>query len=78
MEAGEEYVRQLRLRDLGGIIVVDFIDMNLMKTATWCSSTFRKELSKDRTKTYLVEISRLGLVEMTRRNVSEGVRKIMT
>ena len=78
MEAAEEVVRQLRLRDLGGIIVVDFIDMNLMKNRDMVLEHFRKELSKDRTKTYLVEISPLGLVEMTRQNVSEGVREILT
>ncbi|MCW2974678.1 MAG: ribonuclease [Thermoleophilia bacterium] len=78
MEAAEEVVRQLRLRDIGGIIVVDFIDMNLMKNRDMVLEHFRKELSKDRTKTYLVEISPLGLVEMTRQNVSEGVREILT
>ncbi|MCW2925104.1 MAG: RNAse, partial [Thermoleophilia bacterium] len=78
MEAAGEVVRQLRLRDLGGIIVVDFIDMNLMKNRDAVLEHFRKELSKDRTKTYLVEISPLGLVEMTRQNVSEGVREILT
>ncbi len=78
MEAAEEVVRQLRLRDIGGIIVVDFIDMNLMKNRDAVLEHFRKELSKDRTKTYLVEISPLGLVEMTRQNVSDGVREILT
>jgi ribonuclease G len=78
MEAAEEIVRQLRLRDIGGIIVVDFIDMNLMKNRDSVLEHFRKELSKDRTKTYLVEISPLGLVEMTRQNVSYGVREILT
>ncbi|MCW2955597.1 MAG: RNAse, partial [Thermoleophilia bacterium] len=78
MEAAEEVVRQLRLRDLGGIIVIDFIDMNQMKNRDAVLEHFRKELSKDRTKTYLVEISPLGLVEMTRQNVSEGVREILT
>jgi ribonuclease G len=78
MEAAEEIVRQLRLRDIGGIIVVDFIDMNMMKNRDAVLEHFRKELSKDRTKTYLVEISPLGLVEMTRQNVSDGVREILT
>ncbi len=52
--------------------------MNLMKNRDAVLEHFRKELSKDRTKTYLVEISPLGLVEMTRQNVSEGVREILT
>ncbi|MCZ4496925.1 MAG: ribonuclease, Rne/Rng family, partial [Thermoleophilia bacterium] len=60
------------------IIVIDFIDMNQMKNRDAVLEHFRKELSKDRTKTYHVEISPLGLVEMTRQNVSEGVREILT
>jgi ribonuclease G len=68
LEAADEVVRQLRLRDIGGIIVIDFIDM----------ARARKSLDEDRTKTYVVEISPLGLVEMTRQNVTEGVREILT
>lgn len=78
LEAAEEVVRQLRLRDIGGIIVIDFIDMARARNRDAVLKTLRKALAEDRTKTYVVEISPLGLVEMTRQNVTEGVREIMT
>src|SRR3954451_2377843 len=78
LEAADEVVRQLRLRDIGGIIVIDFIDMSRTRNRDAVLKTLRKALDEDRTKTYVVEISPLGLVEMTRQNVTEGVREIMT
>jgi ribonuclease G len=78
LEAAEEVVRQLRLRDIGGIIVIDFIDMARARNRDAVLKTLRKSLDEDRTKTYVVEISPLGLVEMTRQNVTDGVREIMT
>ncbi len=78
LEAAEEVVRQLRLRDIGGIIVIDFIDMSRTRNRETVLKTLRKALEEDRTKTYVVEISPLGLVEMTRQNVTEGVREILT
>ncbi len=78
LEAAEEVVRQLRLRDIGGIIVIDFIDMARARNRDTVLKTLRKSLDEDRTKTYVVEISPLGLVEMTRQNVTDGVREIMT
>jgi ribonuclease G len=78
LEAAEEAVRQLRLRDIGGIIVIDFIDMARARNRDAVLKTLRKALDEDRTKTYVVEISPLGLVEMTRQNVTEGVREILT
>ena len=78
LEAAEEVVRQLRLRDIGGIIVIDFIDMSRARNRDAVLKTLRKALDEDRTKTYVVEISPLGLVEMTRQNVTEGVREILT
>jgi len=78
LEAAEEAVRQLRLRDIGGIIVIDFIDMARARNRDTVLKTLRKSLDEDRTKTFVVEISPLGLVEMTRQNVTEGVREIMT
>ncbi len=78
VEAAEETVRQLRLRDIGGIIVIDFIDMAKAKNRDQVLQTLRKSLDEDRTKTYVVEVSPLGLVEMTRQNVTEGVREILT
>jgi ribonuclease G len=78
LEAADEVVRQLRLRDIGGIIVIDFIDMSRARNRDAVLKTLRKALDGDRTKTYVVEISPLGLVEMTRQNVTEGVREILT
>ena len=78
LEAAEEVVAQLRLRDIGGIIVIDFIDMSRARNRDAVLKTLRKALDEDRTKTYVVEISPLGLVEMTRQNVTEGVREILT
>ncbi len=78
LEAVKEVVRQLRLRDIGGIIVIDFIDMANPKNRATVEEALRTELERDRTKTYVVEISPLGLVEMTRQNVTDGPREIMT
>jgi ribonuclease G len=74
----KEVVRQLRLRDIGGIIVIDFIDMANPKNRATVEGALRTELERDRTKTYVVEISPLGLVEMTRQNVTDGPRESMT
>jgi ribonuclease G len=78
LEAVKEVVRQLRLRDIGGIIVIDFIDMANPKNRAAVEEALRTELERDRTKTYVVEISPLGLVEMTRQNVTDGPRELMT
>jgi ribonuclease G len=78
LEAAEEVVNQLRLRDIGGIIVIDFIDMARARNRDAVMKTLRKALDEDRTKTFTAEISKLGLVEMTRQNVTEGVREIMS
>jgi ribonuclease G len=78
LEAVKEVVRQLRLRDIGGIIVIDFIDMASPKNRAAVESALGEELERDRTKTYVVEISPLGLVEMTRQNVTDGPREVMT
>jgi ribonuclease G len=78
LEAADEVVRQLRLRDIGGIIVIDFIDMARARNRDAVLKTLRAQLSEDRTKTYTAEISPLGLVEMTRQNVTDGVREILT
>jgi ribonuclease G len=78
LEAVKEVVRQLRLRDIGGIIVIDFIDMANPKNRASVEEALQRELERDRTKTYVVEISPLGLVEMTRQNVTDGPREILT
>ncbi len=77
-EAAEEAVRQLRLRDIGGIIVIDFIDMARASNRDKVLKTMRKALDADKSKSYVVEVSPLGLVEMTRQNVTDGVREILT
>ncbi len=72
-------MRQLRLRDIGGIIVIDFIDMaRAREPRRGLKTRCAKSSSADRTKTYVVEISPLGLVEMTRQNVTDGAREILT
>ena len=73
LEAAEEIARQLRLRDIGGIIVIDFIDMESQKKQQNLLNKFKYELAKDKTRTQVFEISRLGLVEMTRKNVAAGL-----
>ncbi len=73
LEAAEEIARQLRLRDIGGIIVIDFIDMESTKKQQNLLNKFKQELAKDKTRTQVFEISRLGLVEMTRKNVAAGL-----
>ena len=78
LEAAEEVVNQLRLRDIGGIIVIDFIDMTHARNRDEVMKTLRRALDEDRTKTSTAEMSRLGLVEMTRQNVTEGLREIMS
>ncbi|MEO7442177.1 MAG: Rne/Rng family ribonuclease, partial [Acidimicrobiales bacterium] len=73
LEAAEEVARQLRLRDIGGIIVIDFIDMEITRNRADVMRAFRDALSRDKTRTQAFEISELGLVEMTRKRVSEGL-----
>jgi ribonuclease G len=78
LEAAEEVVRQLRLRDIGGIIVIDFIDMEDAGNRADVSRCLNEALERDRTKTRAGEISRLGLVEMTRKNVTDGLYNVLT
>jgi ribonuclease G len=78
LEACAEVVRQLRIRDVGGIIVIDFIDLSTRESREQVLAALEAELAKDRTKTYVVELSPLGLVEMTRQNITDGLRGIMT
>jgi len=73
LEAADEVVRQLRLRDIGGIIVIDFIDMEVAANRAEVIRTFRAALARDKTRTQVFDISELGLVEMTRKRVSEGL-----
>ena len=73
LEAAEEVARQLRLRDIGGIIVIDFIDMEIRANRDDVQKVFRAALARDKTRTQVFDISELGLVEMTRKRVSEGL-----
>jgi ribonuclease G len=78
LEAADEVVRQLRLRDIGGIIVIDFIDMEDQFHRAELMQRLERALERDRTKTRVTEISQLGLVEMTRKNVTDGIYDILT
>ena len=73
LEAAEEIARQLRLRDIGGIIVIDFIDMEIVANRAEVIRTFRESLARDKTRSQVFDISELGLVEMTRKRISEGL-----
>jgi ribonuclease E len=73
LEAAEEIGRQLRLRDIGGIIVIDFIDMETTENQQKVLRLLKETLAKDKTRTQVFEVSHLGLVEMTRKNVSAGL-----
>jgi ribonuclease G len=78
LEAAEEVVRQLRLRDIGGIIVVDFIDMEDASNKALLLDRLGTALERDRTKTRMSDVSRLGLVEITRKNVTDGLYGVLT
>jgi ribonuclease E len=73
LEAAEEIVRQLRLRDIGGIIIIDFIDMLFEKNQHAVVERLRSALARDKTKSQVMEVSSLGLVQMTRKRVSGGL-----
>ncbi|WP_108664574.1 Rne/Rng family ribonuclease [Euzebya rosea] len=78
IEAAEEIARQLRLRDMGGIIVIDFVDMIVQANREEVLKRFKRELARDKTKSRVMEISKLGLVQMTRKNVSKGLMEAFT
>jgi ribonuclease E len=73
LEAAEEIARQLRLRDIGGIIVIDFVDMEIKSNRDAVMRTFRDSLARDKTRTQVFDISELGLVQMTRKRIGEGL-----
>ena len=73
LEAAQEVAHQLRLRDIGGIIVIDFIDMEIKDNRKKVVESFRHALARDKTRTQVFEISELGLVEMTRKRIGEGL-----
>ena len=78
LQAAEEVARQLRLRDLGGIIVVDFIDMDNPKHRAQVMKAFEDALRRDRAKIKVHNISPLGLVEMTRKRTGESLSGLLT
>lgn len=78
MEAIREIVRQVRLRDLGGIIVLDFIDMEDLENRAAVFEALEQEIKKDRSKTKILQISEFGLVEMTRKRVRQSLERSLT
>ncbi len=77
LEAAEEVANQLKLRDIGGIIVIDFIDMDKPQHRKRVSAALRKAFERDRMKTRIMHITRLGLVEMTRKRTSESLAQTL-
>src|SRR5207342_821900 len=78
LEAAEAIARELRLRDIGGIIVIDFIDMESKSNREAVEEQFRQALARDKTRTQVFPISELGLLEMTRKRVSEGLVEVFS
>jgi len=77
LEAAREIAKQLRLRDIGGIIIIDFIDMNSQEHQKMVIDTLEAELKKDRTKAHVLGITNLGLVEMTRKKVRQSLDEVL-
>jgi ribonuclease G len=78
MEAVTEVVRQIRLRDLGGIIIIDFIDMEVPEHREQVYKAVKRALAEDKARTNVLEISELGLVEMTRKRVRQDLRALLS
>ncbi|NLN91837.1 MAG: Rne/Rng family ribonuclease [Candidatus Hydrogenedens sp.] len=78
LEAAEEIARQLRLRDMGGIIVLDFIDMEYSQNRRTLIKRFREALRHDRARITLSEVSELGMIEMTRKRVKHNLIKALS
>ena len=78
LEAAKEIVRQIRLRDLGGIIVLDFIDMEDAANRQQLFEALEVEIKKDRSKTKILQISEFGLIEMTRKRVRQSLERSLT
>ena len=78
LEAVSEVVRQIRLRDLGGIIIIDFIDMGVAEHREQVYKAVKRALAEDKARTNVLEISELGLVEMTRKRVRQDLRALLS
>src|SRR5439155_1051315 len=74
----DEFVRQIRLRDLGGIIIIDFIDMEVLEHREQVYKALKRALAEDKARTNVLEISELGLVEMTRKRVRQDLRALLS
>jgi ribonuclease G len=77
LEAAQAIARQLRLRNLGGIVIVDFIDMSPPEHKEAVLAEFRKQLARDRVKTMVGDFSQLGLVEMTRKRTRDSLAHML-
>ncbi len=77
LEAAEEIARQIRLRDIGGIIIIDFIDMSLEDHRQKVLEMLNESIKHDRTKTYVLGLTSLGLVEMTRKKVRQDLAAVL-
>jgi ribonuclease G len=77
LEAAIEIARQLRLRNIGGIIIIDFIDMDSVQDQSKVLSLLEEELKKDRTRAKILGLTQLGLVEMTRKKVQQGLDSLL-
>ena len=78
LEASKEVAEQLRLRNLGGMIIIDFIDMDHQSSREKVMRAFEEALRKDKAKTNITKISELGLVEMTRKRTRESLQRVLT
>jgi ribonuclease G len=78
LEAVGEIVRQIRLRDLGGIIIIDLIDMEVLEHREQVEKALKRALAEDKARTNVLAISELGLVEMTRKRVRQDLRSLLT
>lgn len=77
LEAVKEIARQLRIRDIGGIIIIDLIDMSSQEHQNMVLKTLEEELKKDKTKNHILGLTKLGLVEMTRKKVRQGLDELL-
>lgn len=77
LEAAAEIARQLRLRDIGGIIIIDFIDMESPEHEQMVLESLEREVSKDKTKTHILGFTNLGMVEMTRKKVKQNIGDLL-
>jgi ribonuclease G len=78
LEAAAEVARQIRLRDLGGLLVVDFIDMELPENRAAIFARFEEELAKDRARTRVLPLSEFGLIEVTRQRSRGNIERLLT